>query len=185
MISEDFLQSVRDRKVHDFGNIIDVSDYDWYRFVKLIATHPNRNVVFTDPKQRVEIKECVQRPALPRFAKNIILTLNETFYDPGNVTTLVILGGFDASHKSFGIHKDVMDVFYVQVLGEINWSIWETDSPNPRIEESEGKQVWKDKFTPGRAIWIPRGTFHNIEPLSARVGFSFAIEKHPDPSTYI
>ena len=67
-----------------------------------------------------------------------------------------------------------MDVFLVQVLGEIKIRVENTD------HEDEPRA-----FLPGDCVWIPRGTHHQIITENSRVTFSFGVEQHPDPSTYV
>lgn len=185
MFDEKFLQSVRDKQFHFFGNKVK-TDYSWYKFLKLLKTHPEKITEFNDEAMRFSLKAMETRGSLPRFAKQMLSDLQNTFTQ--NKITLIAFGGLDMDHRSFKVHRDGMDVLYIQVLGNIDWSIWEalvdTDAFYPH-HHWEGKQIWKQTMIPGDAIWIPRGTFHHVHPLSGRVGFSFGIEKEPDPSSYI
>jgi ribosomal protein L16 Arg81 hydroxylase len=88
--------------------------------------------------------------------------------------TLIAFSGYGADSKSFKIHKDKMDVIYLQVYGEIIWSVWESDKTTPNIQPEQGTCVFKQKFVPGDMIYIPAGTFHHVEHLDKpRIGFSF------------
>lgn len=184
--NESFLNDVRNKQYHYFGNIINV-DYDWYRFVKLVSTHPNKSVKWMDDRKLVDLTNAAARPSLPKFAHNILKDLATTFHKNG--PSLVPFAGFTDDHESLQIHRDSMDVLYLQVLGEIRWSIWQPDepvlAPMHVIQPAEGEQIWEAKFSPGDLIWIPRGVWHHVTPLGPRVGFSFGVEGDPDPSTYI
>ena len=185
MFDNNFIKAVKQRQYHYFGNIVDV-DYDWYSFVKLLSTHPNKDVYWFDDKKRVQVVGAHTRPKNPDFSKRICDELSVLF--PKNIISLLPFAGFTSDHKSLDIHRDGMDVLYLQVLGEVNWSIWEPkedcDQDNIK-DESIVDRVWERKFTAGDLIWIPRGVYHHVEPLGPRVGFSFGVEGKVDPSTYI
>lgn len=186
MFDEKFLQDVRDKQFHFFGNKVKI-DYTWYKFLRLLKTQPDRILDFNDEAQRFTLSALETRGSTPKFAKQIISDLEETFYQ--NPITLIGFGGLDMDHRSFQVHRDGMDVLYVQVLGNIEWSIWESynyevDAFYPH-HHWEGKKIWQQTMIPGDAIWIPRGTYHHVHPLSARLGFSFGVEKRPDPSEYV
>lgn len=185
MFDEKFLQDVRDEQFHFFDKNIKL-DYTWYQFLKLLKTHPDKITSFNDEAMRFSLTALQHRAMIPRFAKNILSELRNTF--PQNTISLIAFGGLDMDHRSFKVHRDGMDVLYVQVLGNIDWSIWEayedTDAFYPH-HTWEGKQIHKQTMIAGDAVWIPRGTHHHVHPLSGRVGFSFGVEGQPNPSTYI
>lgn len=180
----DWMQAVKDRQFFHFGNIVDV-DYNWYDFIKFLVTHPYQSDInWTDEKKRVFFRGAHMRPSLPKFAKELYADLKITFHK--NDITLIPFAGFTDDHKSLEIHNDGMDVLYLQVLGEINWSFWEpTEDVTYIMQPHQGKMIWQEKLTPGDLVWIPRGVWHHVEPLSPRVGFSFGVEGTPDPSTYV
>ena len=104
--------------------------------------------------------------------KEIIEQL-KIIYNQKNIT-LIAFSGYSADSKSFKIHKDKMDVIYLQVYGEIIWSVWESDKTTDNIQPDQGTSVFKQKFVPGDMIYIPAGTFHHVEHLDKpRIGFSF------------
>lgn len=180
MFTENFLQSIRNRKYHT-GHI--QLDYDMYDFLKYAYSHPSNYAIWYDNEKRLSLEGMETRGKTPQFAKDIIQTLKQNFTK--NNITCHAFSGFTEESKSFKIHKDRMDVFYLQVVGEIEWSIWKSDLNDSIIEPENGKCVFKEKFIPGNYIWIPRETYHFVEPITPRVGFSFGVENDPEPSTYI
>jgi len=163
-------------------------DYNWYEFVKLIATHPQRAIKWTDDKQRVELLDLQVRGRTPHLAKDIINTLKDKFYK--NRISLLAFAGMTASNKSLDIHSDGMDVYYVQWLGEVVWRILEPKDDKDKgvgkvLRPDQVEEVWSHRLVPGDAIYVPRGMFHHIIPENARVGFSFGVEDDPNPRNYI
>lgn len=68
---------------------------------------------------------------------------------------IAVLGG------SFGKHKDEVDVYYWQVQGKTVWDV-----------EGLGENI----LEPGDLIFIPRGVFHHVKPLTPRAGISMSRE---------
>jgi len=66
--------------------------------------------------------------------------------------------------KTFGRHKDKFDVWYWQCIGSTQWKIFESNENISYILE------------PGDIIYVPRGIFHDVIPLSPRVGISFGLD---------
>lgn len=182
MLSENFLKSVRKRE-----SVIGYTDSDWdydmYDFITYMDSHPEDFKMWDPKKRRLLLTKMEARASTPLFAKNIIENLKSTF--PKNVITCHAFCGFTPDSKSFRIHKDVMDVLYLQVIGDIEWSLWESGSEEKSIGPDSANCVYKEKFTPGNWIWVPRGKYHLVNPITPRVGFSFGVERNPDPSTYI
>ena len=61
--------------------------------------------------------------------------------------------------KTFGKHKDTMDVAFWQVQGETEWTV-------------------EDKvyiLNPGDLIYVPKGIEHSVHPLTIRAGISFGV----------
>ena len=185
MFTERFYQAAREKQVHFFGNVVDIDLFGWYEFNRLLYNNPKELTVWNDQNKRVQLQQLENRSSSPAFSKKIHSNLKSIFYE--NYVSLIAFAGFDNDHKSFKVHRDLMDVLYVQVLGSIEWSIWDSSTQHDEFlpESGIGKQVWKQTMIPGDAIWIPRGTFHHVHPLSGRVGFSYGIEKLPDPASYI
>ena len=77
-----------------------------------------------------------------------------------------------ASHKAFGPHFDMHDVFAIHFEGEKIWNIYENTEKNPinhsvfnlSIEErtkKAGNLVEQVTLKPGDLLYIPRGQFHD------------------------
>ena len=77
-----------------------------------------------------------------------------------------------ASHKAFGPHFDMHDVFAIHFEGEKIWNIYENVEKNPinhnffnfspeeRIKRA-GKLIDQVTLKPGDLLYIPRGQFHD------------------------
>lgn len=180
MFNEDFFNAVREHNYFD-GNIS--VDWNLYDFIKFLHSHPNSSINWYDVDELVVIHHIEFRNKAPQFVKDIIKKLQITF--PQNRITCHAFVGFTEDSSSFGIHKDSMDVLYLQVIGEVTWSMWECETEKNNIQPEEGLCVYKETFKPGDWIWVPRGHFHCSEPKSLRVGLSFGIEGEINPSTYI
>jgi ribosomal protein L16 Arg81 hydroxylase len=66
--------------------------------------------------------------------------------------------------KSFGKHKDNSDVFFWQIIGNTIW----------KIETEDGIEEYVMEV--GDIIYVPRGIFHEVIPLSPRVGISLGLD---------
>lgn len=189
MFDEKFFQAVRKKRHYPFKNS-DVTkgaeEFDWDSFMKLLDSHPEEALNLRKDKLGFVLTKLEQRSSTPYFIKNIIDELKNTF--PKNSITAHFFGGFTNKSKSFDIHRDKMDVLYLQVLGSIEWSVWD-EKKDPGIDilksKNDGTKRFSQRFVCGNMIWIPRGTFHLVEPYTSRVGVSFGIEGPIDPSTYI
>lgn len=62
--------------------------------------------------------------------------------------------------KTFGNHKDSMDVYFWQCQGVTKWII---DNKDEVI------------LNPGDLIYVPKGVYHKVIPLSPRLGVSMSI----------
>ena len=60
---------------------------------------------------------------------------------------------------SFGEHVDTVDVYFWQCQGKVKWVV-------------EGQDYI---LTPGDMIYVPRGVYHNVVPLTPRAGISIGI----------
>jgi hypothetical protein len=182
MFNDNVLKTIRNREVI-LGYTNSGWNYDMYDFITYMNTHPEKFKIWEPNNRRLGLIKMESRKSTPDFAKIILNNLRKTFYK--NNITCHAFCGFTNYSKSFNIHKDKMDVLYLQVIGDIQWSIWESDLDKSQIDPKQGTCISKYKFTPGNWIWVPRGTYHLVEPIDPRVGFSFGIENNPDPSTYI
>jgi mannose-6-phosphate isomerase-like protein (cupin superfamily) len=166
-------------------------DYDWGRHMRLVDTHPEKMYDWNRDKQRLGLNSFHRRPSSPQFAKDIFADMEDFFVSkaptknndeytkgPPQITNIAFCG-FGRYTGSYPRHKDSMDVFLIQVLGDTPIRIGYTEE---RTEADEDKIM-----KPGDAVWIPRGTWHQLTPVASRVTFSFGFESDPDcdPSTFI
>lgn len=66
--------------------------------------------------------------------------------------------------KTFGKHKDCSDVWFWQCIGKTNWEVFENN------------QIYSYILDPGDFIYVPKNIFHNVIPMSPRVGISFGMD---------
>tara|TARA_R110002072_G_scaffold283809_1_gene447434 strand:- start:111 stop:689 length:579 start_codon:yes stop_codon:yes gene_type:complete len=163
-------------------------DLNWDRFIKLHDTHPPELLHGNANKKNYALHNFLHRGSAPKHLKKMAKALQGMFYK--NKVSLIVFGSWGCNAQSFNIHRDNMDVIYMQGLGEVNLSIWKENVPMTANNVDYGEKeklvmVQKNKMKMYDSIWIPRGTFHLIEPINTRVGFSFGIEGDVDPSTYI
>jgi ribosomal protein L16 Arg81 hydroxylase len=190
MFNEDFKSAVRNREHYFFNSLdsdilADLKLIDWDKIIYLLDTHPEDKFNENYEKRNFNLTEMERRDSNPALSKKIITKLKRTF--PKNGITSHIFGGFTKKSKSFNIHRDVMDVLYLQVLGTVRFSLWK---PNLNIDAEfiypkDATRYYIKTYKPGSMIWIPRGTYHLIEPLESRIAFSFGVEGGNEPSTYI
>lgn len=69
-----------------------------------------------------------------------------------------------AKSDTLGKHVDQSYVWFWQCIGKTDWEIFEND------------KVYHYELSPGDFIYIPKGIFHNVKPLSPRVGISFGVD---------
>lgn len=65
---------------------------------------------------------------------------------------------FISNKTGFGKHKDSMDVWFWQAIGQTQWDV-------------EGSIYL---LNPGDLIHVPKETYHEVIPVSARVGISMS-----------
>jgi len=146
--------------------------WTWEDALHFLDTHPEGLIDHHPDKMRFFLKNSHKRASSPRFAKDVVKEMEEVFTQ--NKITNISFMGFGADTDSYPWHKDRMDVFLVQVLGDISI----------RVENTDYETVPKT-FRPGDCVYIPRGTHHQIIAGKSRVTFSFGVEQDPDPSTYL
>lgn len=183
--NKDFIESALQKKFYYFGNVSDkiphIQDFNWNEFMPFFDSHPEKLRGIKEEARRFTLMKCDERSKTPLCGKFVLNNLKSLFSEDQHRHTLHMFGGWTDTHKSFKIHKDSMDVLYLQMIGEVEWSIWEKrpeyTSGSPSILDSKsGKKVWRKKFKRGDMIWVPRGTYHLCEPYGSRVGFSFGVE---------
>lgn len=177
------------RQKRHFWTHADVQGVDWNRMMDLIDSHPENLFAWNRNKQRVALNSFHQRGSAPGFAKDIARTMHNFFvkkaptkekYEKGapSITNIAFVG-FGQNSDSYPRHADSMDVFLVQVVNEIKITIGYTEEPS----NQDDVQIME----PGDAVWIPRGTWHQIEPKKSRVTYSFGFESDMDcnPADFI
>jgi len=168
---------------------IDTEGYDWNQIIPLIDTHPDNLYDWNRDKQRLGLNQFHRRPSAPKFAQEVYDDLENFFlpkapkkekYEKGapHITNIAFCG-FGQYSGSYPRHADSMDVFLIQVINECKITIGYNEEPS----EHDEIRIMK----PGDAVWIPRKTWHKLEPTVSRVTFSFGFESDPDcdPSTFI
>lgn len=168
MIFENKLTYIRERKPF-FGTLPLTIDYTWDEHMKLQDTHPEELLDVNKEKLRIGLNSFHLRPSAPWFAKTIDDEMRKVFHQHKNKITNIAFCGFGCDNKSYPLHKDSMDVFFVQVINDVKFVLNEREV----------------KLNPGDYVWIPRGTYHQIIPNKSRVSFSFGVEGGVDPSTYV
>ena len=206
-VNNKFLEDVRAGKPHFFGKINKVKDFSFVDWIKLIEGHPKDDLngeqkkelkVYKPRKNAIELRHLERRGSAPRWFKELLSRMQKTFHK--NHITAIGFGSFTADAESFKIHRDRMDVVYLQVLGRVKLSLWKPTVPvspvhntlvspedtfNPKSDLDKAEKFWERIFESDQLLWIPRGTYHYIEPLETRLGISFGIEGPTNPKTYI
>jgi hypothetical protein len=205
-VNHKFLENVRHHRPHFFGNINSVKDFSYIDWIKLIEGHPLKGggektkqlKVYKPKNNAIELRHLERRGSMPQWFKDLHNRMSTTFKK--NHVTAIAFGSFGPDAKSFKIHRDRMDVVYLQVVGSVKLSLWKPNVPvspvhntlvtiedtfDPETEMEKVDKFYERIFYPDQLLWIPRGTYHYIEPLETRLGISFGIEGSIDPSTYI
>jgi mannose-6-phosphate isomerase-like protein (cupin superfamily) len=184
---EDHIEDIRNKR--HWWTKIDTKGYSWNDIIPLVDSHPENLYDWNREKQRLGLNSFHQRPSAPQFAKDVVNEMEEVFVSnaprkekyekgPPHITNIAFCG-FGQFSGSYPRHKDSMDVFLLQVVSECKITIGYTEEPRNADETR--------LMRPGDAVWIPRGTWHQLEPKTSRVTFSFGFESDPDcdPSTFI
>jgi hypothetical protein len=192
MFNENFKEAVRNSKHYSMNYELPFDlNFDWNEALKLLDSHPSSEEIIRGPKLSLVLKAMESRGSCPAFVNNIIKELSTIFYK--NSISVHFYYGFSSKSKSLGdLHRDEMDVLYLQTLGEVEWSVWQPkdisfyEEPTKRnISYEEGNRIYSSRFKPGNMIWIPREQYHLVEPYTSRLGISFGVEGPIDPSTYV
>jgi hypothetical protein len=192
MFDEKFKEAVRNREYYRLNDyeLPPESVFGWKEAIWLLDSNPDE-VRKLGPKLGFVLTALECRHSTPKFIKDIIKELESIF--PNNLITAHIYGGLTAKTQSRGgLHRDNMDVLYLQTLGNIEWSIWQAneiqyykDESKRNLEKEEAELLYTSFFKPGNMIWVPREEYHLVEPYNSRLGISFGIEGKIDPATYI
>ena len=147
--------------------------FDWNKFMYLLDTHPEERYDRNPDKFRIGLNNFHARPSAPDFARLIVEEMIDVFSLHKDMKiTNIAFSGYGYNSGSYPWHKDSMDVFLVQAVGDIGL----------RVEGHNNEEEFI--FSPGDYVWLPRGTHHQIVPRKSRVTFSFGVEGDPDPSVY-
>jgi len=180
-IKQTFISHLSDiRNKHSWKTHFDIK-FSWDDIIRLLDTHPEKLLKWKEDKQKVEIERFHLRPSAPPIAHDVVSVLNDIFVPKAPLPELyrphisnIVFVGFGVGSGSYPNHKDSMDVFLIQMLGSVNITIDEKDFFHMKQ---------------GDAVWIPRGTYHQIHTMGSRVTFSFGVEtgRSPecDPATYV
>ena len=150
-----------------FWDKIQFNPIDWNMMIDLLDSHPEKEYHRVNEKFRISLNSFHRRQSAPNFAKQIVKEMESVFHK--NQITNIAFFGVGRNTHSYPLHKDTMDVFLVQVLGEIDL----------QVDEEERL------FIPGDCVYIPRGTQHKIMPKASRVTFSFGVEGIENPVDYL
>jgi hypothetical protein len=209
VVNNKFLNNVRTGTPHLFGKINKVKDFGYIDWIKLIETHPIEDLnklenkkkqlkLYKPEKDAIELRHLERRGSMPEWFKDLLGRMEKTFYK--NHITALGFGSFGPNASSFRIHRDRMDVIYLQVLGNVKLSLWRPTVPvnpvhntlvspedtfHPRKDSDKAEKFWGRVFSPDELLWIPRGTYHYIEPINTRLAISFGVEGVINPMSYI
>ena len=181
----DFREAISKRKHFFLGNIGDPK-FSMYNMLKLVPDHRKADIQFDEDRERFLLHSVHKRGKLPALVKEVINDLKHVFYK--NLITLDIYSTFYEDRGRAAIHKDIVDVIYLQSVGEVDWSVWESDKPEGHvIDPDEATLLFDRRLTPGDMIYMPSMVAHRSMPVGhARLGLSFAADGAPvDTSTYI
>lgn len=192
MFDEKFKEAVRNRQYYRLNDyeLPPESVFGWKEAIWLLDSHPDGERKLGS-KLGFLLTALERRSSVPKFINDIIKELESIF--PNNLITAHIFGGLTVKTQSRGgLHRDRMDVLYLQTLGNIEWSMWQAndiryykDESKRNLEKEEAELLYTSFFKPGNMIWVPREEYHLVEPYNSRLGISFGVEGKIDPSTYV
>ena len=90
--------------------------------------------------------------------------------------------GLCNTQGAFGLHKDKMDVIYMGAINNTRMTIWSGGK-----EDTNRKCLFDKEFEPLETIYIPAGTYHQINVFEPRASLSFGVEglEHHFPPDYL
>lgn len=113
-----------------------------------ISVHQNKEIKFTYPGFFVS-HEGHRIEKVKNVLKDLDCNIAHLYF---NISTKA---------KTFGKHKDVMDVYFWQCQGATKWIIEDKD---------------EIILNPGDLIYVSKNTYHNVIPMSPRLGVSMSYE---------
>jgi len=177
---KDHIEDIRNKK-HWWGSKQDIQ-WTWDEAMALVNSHPKELYDWNREKSRLGMNSFHLRPSAPQIAKDIVTEMEEFFVEPApkkfeyekgapQITNIAFCG-FGQNSGSYPRHKDSMDVFLLQMIGECKITIGYNEEPR-NADETVIMQ-------PGDCVFIPRGTWHQLQPTVSRVTFSFGFESDLD-----
>lgn len=165
--------------------------FTWDDYIHLVNENFHRTEKNKINKHGRVLVTCVESaPSRPMFARDILDKMNKFFVN--NTSSCHIFSGIVNDSGSFPVHKDGMDVLYLQVKNSITWKIYPhkdgsryNTNKDLKITPPAERSCFSRTLNPGDMMWVPRGTYHQVVTTEPRVGFSFGVEGDTDPCTYI
>ena len=131
----------------EWSTIIDIFNYCAVNNLP-VKKLPNTGFVF---EHHNNVKEIVELQEL--YSK----------LEPNLPCTVHIYVSFLEISATFGRHKDTSDVLFWQAIGATQWEIEDNGIHSYILKQND-------------MIYIPRGMYHNVKPLTPRVGISLGID---------
>jgi len=187
---ESIVDQIRDKQWTPLRYDGDVS-FTWDDYIRMVDENFHRSKKNSINKHgRVLVMTIENARIKPPFVRDILSQMNKFFIN--NTASCHIFSGIVKDSGSFPVHKDGMDVLYLQVKNTITWKIYpHKDGSRYNIDRNIEKtppaerSCFSRTLKPGDMMWIPRGTYHQVVTTEPRVGFSFGVEGPTDPCTYI
>tara|TARA_R110002153_G_scaffold77752_5_gene199445 strand:- start:911 stop:1486 length:576 start_codon:yes stop_codon:yes gene_type:complete len=182
--NKQWMQAIAEQKHLYLGNIGDPK-FSLYQMIKLIPHHNKDDIIFDEDRERFLLSNCHKRGRVPKNIIAIVKDLQKIFNQ--NKVTLDIYASFYEDLGRASIHKDLASVIYLQSVGEVDWSVWESDEPEGVvIDPDKSTCLFDRRLVPGDMMYMPRHKAHRSMPVGhARLGLSFAADGGVDPSSYI
>lgn len=70
---------------------------------------------------------------------------------------------FSSESSTFGKHKDNTDVWVWGCIGITKWTVFD-------------EKIYEYYLHPGDIIYVPRGMYHDTQPITPRVSISFGVD---------
>lgn len=156
--NSEFVKARESGHFFDFGKI-DFPEFKWEDTVFLIDESVQNKLLMKITENYGLVVH--NGDSLP-MVKNIcryISKLNESV-----PCTAHIYISFSSLSKTFGRHRDTSEVFFWQGIGSTKWIIDDLDGVKETILKKN------------HLIYIPKGMFHDVIPLSPRVGISMGLD---------
>lgn len=172
---QELIDAIKNRQYFYKKNAVDI-EWDEFQWTYITSTTSAKHQKWYKDDNSAIFEHLQEKSSFQDWAKDILQELQEYFPRITNTINIHAFCGFGPNSQSFTVHRDDEDVLYLQVYGEVNWSIWSSNS-NKNILDSheEGTRIATERLRPGDLVWVPRRVYHMSEPISTRVGYSFGI----------